>query len=39
MTTALELEAQGFAALFGTGDQTEGMTAFLQKRAARFTGA
>jgi enoyl-CoA hydratase len=39
VATALELEVQGFAALFGTGDQTEGMTAFLEKRAARFTGA
>jgi len=33
------LEIEGFAACFGTADQTEGMTAFLEKRAAEFTGA
>ncbi|MCA9608378.1 MAG: enoyl-CoA hydratase/isomerase family protein, partial [Myxococcales bacterium] len=33
------LEMEGFAACFGTEDQTEGMTAFLEKRAADFKGA
>jgi len=36
--TGLELEAQGIALLFGTEDQVEGLSAFLEKRAARFTG-
>ena len=35
---ACELEAQAFALLFGTSDQREGMKAFLEKRAAKFTG-
>jgi enoyl-CoA hydratase len=35
---ASELEAQAFALLFGTSDQREGMTAFLAKRPAKFTG-
>jgi enoyl-CoA hydratase len=39
LTTANELEAAAFAALFGTGDQREGMRAFLEKRAATFEGA
>jgi enoyl-CoA hydratase len=38
LTTANELEAQAFAALFGTSDQREGMKAFLEKRAAKFVG-
>ncbi len=33
------LETQAFAQLFGTQDQREGMKAFLEKRAAKFTGA
>lgn len=33
-----ELERQAFALLFGTSDQKEGMKAFLEKRAAAFTG-
>jgi enoyl-CoA hydratase len=37
--TACELEAQAFAALFASADQKEGMTAFLEKRTAAFTGA
>lgn len=32
------LETQAFAQLFGTEDQREGMKAFLEKRAAAFTG-
>lgn len=32
------LEQQGFAELFATADQKEGMSAFLGKRAANFTG-
>ncbi len=38
LATANELEAQAFAALFGSNDQREGMTAFLEKRAAKFEG-
>lgn len=33
------LERQAFGALFDTDDQIEGMTAFLEKRAARFKGS
>jgi enoyl-CoA hydratase len=36
LDAALELEKQAFGALFGTEDQTEGMTAFLEKREANF---
>jgi enoyl-CoA hydratase len=36
---ANELEAQAFATLFGSSDQREGMGAFLEKRAAKFSGA
>jgi enoyl-CoA hydratase len=32
------LEAEAFARCFGTTDQTEGMSAFLEKRSASFTG-
>jgi len=32
------LEIEGFARCFGTADQTEGMSAFLEKRDAKFTG-
>jgi enoyl-CoA hydratase len=32
------LEQDAFAACFGTEDQTEGMAAFLEKRAADFKG-
>ncbi len=35
---ACELEQQAFGLLFGTGDQKEGMRAFLEKRKATFTG-
>jgi enoyl-CoA hydratase len=37
LESANELEAQAFAMLFGTEDQKEGMSAFLEKRAAKFT--
>jgi enoyl-CoA hydratase len=37
MDAALELEKQAFSALFGTADQKEGMSAFLEKRAPYFT--
>jgi enoyl-CoA hydratase len=38
LSTATELEATAFAALFGTQDQREGMRAFLEKRGAKFEG-
>jgi enoyl-CoA hydratase len=38
LLAACELEAQAFAGLFGSDDQREGMKAFLEKRAAAFTG-
>jgi enoyl-CoA hydratase len=38
LATGNELEASAFAALFGSADQKEGMRAFLEKRAAVFTG-
>ncbi len=39
LAVANELETQAFAALFGTGDQREGMQAFVEKRAATFRGS
>ena len=39
LSAAHELEAQAFGVLFGSADQKEGMTAFLGKRAAQFTGS
>jgi enoyl-CoA hydratase len=38
LTVANELEAQAFSALFESGDQREGMAAFVEKRKAVFTG-
>ncbi len=38
LESALLLEQRGFASLFATDDQEEGMTAFLDKRPASFTG-
>ncbi|MBX3228178.1 MAG: enoyl-CoA hydratase/isomerase family protein [Labilithrix sp.] len=38
LDTANALETQAFAMLFGTNDRREGMSAFLEKRAATFTG-
>jgi enoyl-CoA hydratase len=38
MAQAVELESQTFASLFGTKDQKEGMTAFMEKRKADFKG-
>jgi enoyl-CoA hydratase len=39
LDAANALETQAFAMLFGTNDHREGMTAFLEKRAAKFTGS
>jgi enoyl-CoA hydratase len=36
LDSALELEQQGFSALFGTQDKLEGISAFLEKRKADF---
>jgi enoyl-CoA hydratase len=36
--TSLETETRLFAMLFSSEDQTEGMSAFIEKRAAEFTG-
>ena len=36
LDAALEFEKQAFSALFGSEDQTEGMTAFLEKRDPVF---
>ncbi|RYZ34277.1 MAG: enoyl-CoA hydratase/isomerase family protein [Myxococcaceae bacterium] len=38
LRSANELERQGFAVLFGSEDQREGMAAFLAKRPAAFQG-
>lgn len=38
LDTANVLETQAFAMLFGTSDRREGMSAFLEKRPASFTG-
>ncbi|MFI5301184.1 MAG: enoyl-CoA hydratase-related protein [Polyangiales bacterium] len=38
LPSANELEAQAFAMCFGTSDQKEGMSAFVEKRAAAFVG-
>jgi len=39
LPAANALEVEGFAACFGTADQSEGMAAFLDKRSPEFTGA
>jgi 2-(1,2-epoxy-1,2-dihydrophenyl)acetyl-CoA isomerase len=39
LETQLELEAQALARSAGTADAREGLTAFWEKRKARFTGA
>lgn len=38
LDAALMFEAKSFGALFASADQTEGMAAFLEKRAAKFQG-
>lgn len=38
LSSANELEAQAFGVLFGSSDQKEGMSAFLEKRKATFQG-
>jgi enoyl-CoA hydratase/carnithine racemase len=37
--SGLDTEAQLFAEAFGSADQREGMSAFVEKRAPNFTGA
>jgi enoyl-CoA hydratase len=39
LADALTLEATAFGLLAATGDKREGTRAFLEKRAATFTGA
>jgi enoyl-CoA hydratase / 3-hydroxyacyl-CoA dehydrogenase len=38
LDAGIEAEKQGFGAVFGSEDAREGISAFLQKRAARFEG-
>ncbi len=38
LSAHLGMERQGFAALFGTADKVEGVSAFLEKRVARWQG-
>jgi enoyl-CoA hydratase len=38
LENGLRLEAEAFAVTFSTEDRTEGMTAFLGKRPAKFSG-
>jgi enoyl-CoA hydratase/carnithine racemase len=38
LSSANELEAQAFGVLFGSSDQKEGMSAFLEKRKPSFLG-
>jgi len=38
LASAIAREAEAFGRCFTTNDQTEGMRAFLEKRAAKFTG-
>ena len=38
LESGLRLEAEAFAVTFSTTDRSEGMTAFLSKRPAKFTG-
>ena len=38
LATGLDIERVRFAALFATDDQSIGMSAFVEKRAAEFTG-
>ena len=38
LASALEFEAMLVATIYGTDDRREGIAAFLEKRAANFTG-
>jgi enoyl-CoA hydratase/carnithine racemase len=38
LARGIEAEREAFAALFTTGDRSEGMRAFLERRPAEFQG-
>jgi enoyl-CoA hydratase/3-hydroxyacyl-CoA dehydrogenase len=38
LDAGIEAEKKAFAAVFGSGDAREGITAFIEKRSAKFKG-